>query len=349
MVQLALLGCAHIHTPGFVRNLIKRPDVKLVKVWDPNPMRSQKWAAEAGAAVVTDRADILKDQTIGGVIICSETGRHQELVEQAVKARKPMFVEKPLGMAAKDGYAMAKVIQNADVLFSTGYFMRGFAENLFIKQEIEKGTFGQITRVRASNCHCGALGDWFKARPEQPAEDWRWMADPALSGVGAFGDLGTHALDIMLWLMGEVDMATATIATGIKRYQNTDAAGSASFCDETGEGLMRFKNAAIGTLAAAWDDVANPVSLLVSGTEAHAAIINGKLYFKCDKLGIKDDQPYTQLPPAIPAGFDAWVNAVAGIPEQKLVSAGEAAYRSAVMEAMYEGSRKNKWVVPGMI
>ena len=349
MVQLGLLGCAHIHTPGFVHNLLKRSDVKLVKVWDPNPGRSQKWAAEAGAVVVTGPADILKDKTIGGVIICSETGRHQELVKQAAKAQKPMFVEKPLGMAAKDACAMAKVIQNADVLFSTGYFMRGFAANLFIKQEIEKGTFGLITRVRASNCHSGALGDWFKARPEQPGEDWRWMADPALSGVGAFGDLGTHALDIMLWLMGEVEMATATIASGTKRYENKGVLGSTSFCDETGEGLLRFKNGAIGTLAAAWDDVANPVSLLVSGTEAHAAVINGKVYFKCDKLGIKDDQPYTQLPPTIPAGFDAWVNAVAGIPDQKLITVGEAAYRSAVMEAMYEGHRKNKWVAPRTI
>lgn len=349
MVQLGLLGCSHIHTPGFVHNLIKRQDVKLVKAWDPNPIRSQKWAAEAGAVVVTDPAEILNDKTIGGVIICSETSRHQELVKQAAKAKKPMFVEKPLGIAAKDGYAMAKLIQKADVLFSTGYFTRGSAAILFIKQQIEKGTFGQITRIRGSNCHSGALGDWFKAKPDQPAEDWRWMADPALSGVGAFGDLGTHSLDIMLWLMGEVEMATAVIAPGTKRYENQGALGGASFCDETGEGLLRFKNGAIGTLAAAWDDVANPVSLLVSGTEAHAAIISGKLYFKCDKLGIKDDQPYTELPPAIPAGLDAWVNAVAGIPDQKLVTAGEAAYRSAVMEAMYEGSRKNKWVAPRMI
>jgi predicted dehydrogenase len=227
--------------------------------------------------------------------------------------------------------------------------MRGAAAHLFIKQEIEKGTFGQITRIRGSNCHQGALGDWFRAKPQDPAEDWRWMADPALSGVGAFGDLGTHSLDIMLWLMGEVEMATATVATGIRRYENKDASGGATFCDETGEGLMRFKNGAIGTLAAAWDDVANPVSLLVSGTEAHAAIISGKLYFKCDKLGIKDDQPYAQLPEAIPAGFDAWVNAVAGMPGQKLVIAGEAAYRSAVMEAMYEGHRKGKWVAPRMM
>lgn len=346
MVQLGILGCAHIHTPGFVRNIMKRQDAKIIKLWDPNPLRSQKWAAEAGAASVNDSAEILKDKSIDAVIICSETGRHQDLVKQAAKARKPMFVEKPMGMASKDGYAMAKVIEKAGVLFSTGYFMRGWAEINFIKQQIEKGTFGQVTRVRGSNCHSGALGNWFAAKPEQPGDDWRWMADPAISGVGAFGDLGTHCLDILIWLMGEVELATATISPGTKRYENKDAEGKVSFCDETGEGMLRFKNGAIGTLAAAWDDVANPVSLLVSGTEAHAAIIHGKLYFKCDKLGIKDDQPYTQLAAGIPSGLDSWVNTLVGLPEQKLVGPREAAYRSAVMEAMYEGCRKNKWVAP---
>lgn len=345
MVQIGLLGCSHIHTPGFVNNIKKRQDVRIAKAWDPNPARSARWGAEAGAVVVTDPAEILRDKSISAVIICSETGRHQELVKQAARAKKHMMVEKPLGMASKDGYAMAKVIEKAGVLFSTGYFMRGYASHLFLKEHIEKGTFGRITRVRGSNCHNGALGNWFAAKPDNVAEEWRWMANPSLSGVGGFGDLGTHSLDILLWLMGDVELATATINSGTQRYPNTDAAGKVTFCDEMGEGLLRFKNGAVGTLAAGWDDLANPVTLLISGTEAHAAIINGQLFFKCEKLGLKDDQP-VQLAAGIPSGLDAWVNAVVGLPDQKLVTAREAAYRSAVMEAMYEGSRKNKWVAP---
>ena len=50
------------------------------------------------------------------MIICSETNRHQELVVAAAKAKKHMFVEKPLGMGAKDSYAMAKAITKAGVL-----------------------------------------------------------------------------------------------------------------------------------------------------------------------------------------------------------------------------------------
>lgn len=341
MINIGLVGCAHIHAPGFVKRIKTRQDVKITKAWDPNPLRSGKWGGEVGATVVSDVVEIWNDKEITAVIICSETNRHQELVVAAAKAKKHMFVEKPLGMGAKDSYAMAKAITKAGVLFSTGYFSRGRGAFVWLKEQVEKGSFGKITRIRGSNCHSGALGDWFAAKPDNVADDWRWMADPAIAGVGAFGDLGTHSLDIMLWLMGEVESATALLSSGTKRYEN-----SGSYCDETGEGLMQFKNGAIGTLAAAWDDVANPVDFLISGTEGHAAIIQGKLYVKCDKLGIKDDQPYEQIPGPAAAGLDSWLNALAGDQSAKLVPVREAAYRPAVMEAMYEGAKKGKWIKP---
>jgi len=45
MKNIGLVGCAHIHTPGFVKAILNRPDLKVIKVWDPNPARSQKRVA----------------------------------------------------------------------------------------------------------------------------------------------------------------------------------------------------------------------------------------------------------------------------------------------------------------
>lgn len=343
MVNLGLVGCAHIHTPGFIRTILKRSDIKVSKVWDPNPARSQQRASDLKATVANEAADIWQDKEISAVVICCETNRHQQLVAAGTEAKKHLFVEKPLGMGAQDSFAMAEAIEEAGVIFSTGYFMRGFATSIFLKEEVDKGTFGRITRIRGSNCHSGALRDMFAPRPADPANDWRWMADPGQAGVGAFGDLGTHSLDLLLWMMGEVESVTACVGSGTGRYDN-----NGSVCDETGEGLLKFKNGAIGTLAAAWDDVANPVSLLISGTEAHAAVIGGKLFFKCEKLGIKDDQPYEQLPAALPAGFDGWLDAVSGEPtaRTRVVPVRDAAYRPAVMEAMYQSAATGQWVSP---
>lgn len=331
MNQLAFIGCAHIHTPGFIKAIQRRSSELMVKsVWDHDASRGQHRADELGARFIGDLKTILADPEISAVVICSETDRHQDLVLATVEAQKKLlFVEKPLGMGANDGYAMADVIERAGATFQTGYMVRGGPMVNFIRDHVKRGTFGKVTRVRGSNCHSGALGGWFDT-------EWRWMADPKQAGVGAFGDLGTHLLDIMIWTMGEVSEATAMLDNGTARYPD---------CDETGEGLLRFKSGAIGTLAAGWDDVANPVFLMLSGTEGHAAIIDMKLYVTSKKLGSDGTKPWTDLPPEKPAGFEAFLDAATGKPAE-LVTAREAAYRSAVMEAMYEGARRRSWVTP---
>ena len=327
-ITMAFVGCAHIHTPGFVNLLKKRPDVKVKSVWDHDLPRAEKRSKELGAQVVNDVDKIWSDPDIAAVVICSETNRHHDLLLAAAKAGKHMFAEKPLGITAKESYAMADAIEKAHLFFTTGYFMRTDPMHLFLKDEIAKGNFGKITRARGSNCHGGSLGGWFD-------QEWRWMADPKVAGVGAFGDLGTHKLDILMWLLGDVDSVTADIKVVTQRYGD---------CDESGEALIRFKNGVIGTLAAGWVDVDDPVQLLISGTEAHAAIVNGRLYYKNKKVTDADGkEPYTHLPPALPAPLDQFINAVAGLKDQALVTPREAAARVSVMEAVYKAARDRKW------
>ncbi|HXI16852.1 MAG TPA: gfo/Idh/MocA family oxidoreductase, partial [Chloroflexota bacterium] len=107
-----------------------------------------------------------------------------------------------------------------------------------------------------------------------------------------------------------------------------------------------FTSGAIATLAAGWVDVADPVKYVISGTEGHAAVVNGQLFVNSKKLGSDGKQPWTQLPERKPAGLDAFLDAIEGKPAT-LVPAREAAYRSAVMEALYAGARSSSWVKPG--
>lgn len=330
MTTVALIGCAHIHTPGFARRLLARDEVTVKSVWDHQEELAQKYSAELGANIV-ELDSIWSDHEIDAVIICSETDRHQPLVEAAALAKKHMFVEKPLGMGAADAYAMASVIESAGVLFQTGYFQRGNPNHLFIKEHIEKGSFGQISRLRHSNCHAGSLRDIF-------TPDFLWMTDLNQAGVGAFGDLGTHSLDIMLWLLGDVDSVTATINVGPDNYNG---------CDEYGEGLLQYRSGAIGSLAAGWIDIAHPVNLILSGTEGHAHVNNGQLYFKSNLVeGADGEKPWTDLPAEWPHAFELFLDAVGGKDNIPLVGAQEAAVRSDVMEALYMAASKREWVQP---
>lgn len=335
MTTLAILGAAHIHTPGFVNMIKKRPQVTVKYVFDSTPQRAERWAGEVGAKVISSPAKALADAAVQGVVICSETFRHKKLVEKAAAAKKAMFVEKPLGMGAKDSLAMAAAINAAGVMFQTGYFNRCNPMFRFIREQVQAGKLGTITRIRGANLHSGAIRDIFQAKPDNLSEEWRWMADPAQSGCGGFGDLGTHLLDILMWIMGDVSAVTADIKSVIHRYEN---------CDETGEAMIKFKNGTIGTLTGAWLDHDNSVPLQVSGTEGHAAVINGQLFFKSNLVpGADGKAPWTQLPDAMPHAFELFLDALEG-KQVPLVSADEAAMRVVVMEAMYKASAKGKWI-----
>ena len=337
-ITMAFVGCAHIHTPSFVDLLRGRADVRVKHVWDPQRVRSQKRAKALKAAVTDNVKDIWNDPEVKAVVICSETNRHLELVTAAAAAGKHMFAEKPLGITAKDSWTMASAIEKAGVIFTTGYFMRTNPQHIFLKEQIAAGALGTVTRARGSNCHSGSLGRWFDEKPNDPADSWRWMADPKIAGVGAFGDLGTHSLDILMWLLGDVERVTADIRVVTGNYGD---------CDETGEAILRFRSGVIATLAAGWVDVADPITLLVSGTEGHAHIANGKLFFKSNKVeGANASQPWTKLPAAPPAPLHQFVDAVAGKTGMPLVTPREAAARVSVMEAAYQGARAGTWAKP---
>jgi predicted dehydrogenase len=327
----ALVGCAHIHTPGFVQTLQQHPAMQVKYVWDHQADRAARWARELGAQVTHDLTDIWRDTAVESVIIASETNRHETLVLPATAARKHLFVEKPLGTGAADAERMAAAIEAAGVYFHTGYFMRGQPAHQFIRAQLQAGTLGKITRIRHSNCHSGSLGGWFDG-------EWRWMADVAQAGVGAFGDLGAHSLDILIWLMGDVEQATATIDIATARYGD---------CDEYGEGLLKFASGAVGTLAAGWVDVANPVTCIVSGTEGHIHIVDEQVYFHSQHIAGADGKSvWHDLPAPADTGFPLFLDVLTGQAAHPLVTAREAAARNAVMQAMYEGNRQRRWLQP---
>ncbi len=91
---LALVGGAHIHTPGFVKRL-QSSDVRVRKVWDHEPARAQHWATELGAETAASADAIWGDAEIAAVIICSETDRHESLTKAA--AQRQAYVRRAVG------------------------------------------------------------------------------------------------------------------------------------------------------------------------------------------------------------------------------------------------------------
>ncbi|MBS1706138.1 MAG: Gfo/Idh/MocA family oxidoreductase [Armatimonadetes bacterium] len=319
--RLAWIGIKHIHTPGFSAEVVKR-GFGCAGVYDEDADAAAKAAEKLGGQVAS-LSSLAEDTSVDAYVITSETFRHLGLVRAVADAGKPIFVEKPIGVSGEASTAIADILVSKGIVFQTGYFMRGGDAVQTLRKMLQQGLFGTVTRVRGSICHNGALGGWFDT-------DWRWMADRKRAGVGAFGDLGTHGLDLLMWLFGDVVAATGALSMGTARYEG---------CDEYGEGLLKFSSGAIGTLTASWDDIANPIRLQIAGTEGHA-LLNGEL-----KVAGKDGkfEVVTDLEPAVAGGFNAFLDAVEG-KDAELVTPQEAVARDRVMDAIYRGAETESWI-----
>lgn len=303
---------------------MSKRDASLLGIWDHDAERAAKNSEKTGAPVM-DLDALIAHPEVGGFLVCSETCHHLQIVEKAAPRGLPMFVEKPLSASPAESAKMAALMKEHGVVFQTGYFMRGTPGVRTLMLMVDQGAFGQITRVRFSNCHSGAIGGWFDG-------EWRWMADRSLAGVGAYGDLGTHVIDLLMWMFGPVKSVTGALAMGTARYEG---------CDELGEGILKMESGVIATLAAGWDDVADPYRIQVSGTEGHALL--GSTLQVAGKDGKFEE--VTELEPAVSSGFGSFLDVLEG-KSTELVTIDEAVDRDCVMEALYRGAESSAWVEP---
>lgn len=329
-VTLALVGGAHIHAPGFAETMAGTEGVVTKYVWDPDSETARRRQEVTGGSIVDDPSVIYNDSEVDGLIICSQTDRHIDLVPPATRAGKHLFVEKPVGMNGGEAYRIASAVNEAGVIFQTGYFMRSSGVNRKVRSLIQEGTLGDITRLRLSNVHSGAIGGWFD-------EEWRWMADPEVAGVGAFGDLGSHVFDLLLWFMeGDAPSAcTGYIENVLGRYPG---------CDEYGEGMVAFESGAVATVAGGWVDHANPNQLEVSGTSGHVRVTNGQLYANIPELDIDASEPWTDLPENHEHPLELFFKALAGADGLPLITVDEAAAVNRLVTEIYNAHESRNWI-----
>jgi predicted dehydrogenase len=328
----AFLGVAHIHTPGFIRQLSERDDVRVKAVYDHDAERGQRRADELKATFAADVDTILSDSEITSVIIASETVHHRDLAIRAAQAGKHLFIEKPLATSIEDTQAIQDAVEKAGVIFQTGFFLRGQAPIQFLKQEVVTGNLGKITRMRFTNCHAGALQGYFDT-------EWRWIAQKEQAGGGGFADLGAHALDIILWTLreasggpcGEVEKVAGFVGTQLGRYGDID---------EYGSGLIQFSSGAIAEVAASWDDAKLRAPIEVHGTQGQIQISGDTILYYSELVEGADGGPWQgALPEAAPHAFALFWDKLEGKEAViELVGVEEAAAESRVMTEMYRAA-----------
>jgi predicted dehydrogenase len=327
-VNIAFLSTAHIHTRGFIENFLKAADGrKVAAVWDDVPERGRRYAALANAAFAPDLDAVLADRSIDGFIITAENTRHLPLLRKALPVGKPVFCEKPLVTSRAELAEVEALLQKHSTPLVCGYF-HPFGPLLLAAAElVNAGAFGRITRVRYRNAHHAAYGHWFD-NPEVA-----WFHDPALSGGGAFMDMGTHAIHALRTLFGPVREVLAVIGNDSGIYPA---------CDDNGIALLKFAGGILGTVEAAWTQTGGIGGLEITGSEK--SLWNTAEGYVTGSPG----KPAEALAPAAagkPACVDRLIAVIkGGIPAAELQADLAACLDAvAIMESAYASAKSGRW------
>lgn len=192
IVRVGIIGCGGIANGKHMPSLKKVPGVQMVAFCDIIEERAQKAKKDYGtpdAAVYTDYKKLLEDKTIDVVHVLTPNRAHSFITVDALEAGKHVMCEKPMAINSEEAKKMLDAAEKSGKLLTIGYQTRQTAQAQYLKAESEMGTFGDIYFARACAVRRRAVPTWgvFLNEYEQ--------------GGGPLIDIGTHALDVTLWIM----------------------------------------------------------------------------------------------------------------------------------------------------
>ena len=225
---VGLIGCGVISSVHF--EALKRvPNAKLIATCDIVEQRARDSAEEYGAeAYYTDMDDLLARDDIDYVHITTPSSHHHLASIAASRAGKHSFVTKPMDVTLANIDAMIAAACEADVVLAAVHQFRTYGSYGALRTAIEQGRLGTL--------HYGnAFVPWWR---EQSYYTDRWQGTWEFDGGGALMNQSVHWVDLLLWMMGEVESVGGYAAT-MAHDMETEDIGSAA---------IQFKSGAQGVL-----------------------------------------------------------------------------------------------------
>ena len=216
--------------------------VNLVAVATTREATARAAAAEIGCETFSgDYRDLLSRADIDAVDICTPNNSHCEIALAAAKAGKHIYCEKPLAMNADEAAAMADAVADEGVKAQMTFNFRFFPAIARAKQLIESGFLGEIFSYR---------GRYHRSSYISRDKPMSWRLRREITGGGALFDLGSHILDLLYHLLGDVDSVNATLETLIKNRPATPGSAERAPVDVDDIALLhtRLPSGALGTV-----------------------------------------------------------------------------------------------------
>jgi UDP-2-acetamido-3-amino-2,3-dideoxy-glucuronate N-acetyltransferase len=129
----------------------------LACVCDVRQERRDEVAAKYQVRTTADYASILEDEAVQAVVIAAPAAQHYELAKQALRARKDVFVEKPLALRASEGQELVDLASAGNRILMVGHILEYHPAILELKRLVREGELGRIEYVYSSRLNLGKL------------------------------------------------------------------------------------------------------------------------------------------------------------------------------------------------
>jgi predicted dehydrogenase len=353
-LRVAIIGCGGIANGKHLPSLKKLEQVEMVAFCDIEIKKAEKAAIEYGtpeAVVYKNYKQLLEDESIDVVHVLTPNISHAEISIASMEAGKHVMCEKPMAKTSEEAKLMVETAERTGKKLTIGYNNRFRPDSQYLHNVCKQGDLGEVYYARAH------------AIRRRAVPTWGVFLDEEKQGGGPLIDIGTHALDLTLWMMDNYKPKSVMGTTYHKLGQKKDAANAWGSWDpekftveDSAFGFITMENGATIVLESSWAlntlDI-DEAKCSLSGTEGGADMkdglrINGenfsKLYTTNVELGAGGVAFYDGKAES-DSDLEArlWVESIVNNTDP-IVKPTEALVVTQILEAIYESAKTGKAV-----
>ena len=249
-LRVAIVGCGGIANGKHMPSLAKVEECEMVAFCDlieEKAIAAAKKYGVPGAKVTTDYLEIANDPDIDVVHVCTPNRSHSIVSIACLEGGKHVLCEKPMAKTAADARAMLEAAKRSGKKLTIGYQCRQVSINMQAKNAVKSGKLGEVYFAKAH------------ALRRRGVPTWGVFLNEYEQGGGPLIDMGTHALDLTLWVM---DNYEPYMVVGSKFRKLADTPNAANpwgpwnpeeyKVEDSCFGFIKMKNGATIILESSW-------------------------------------------------------------------------------------------------
>lgn len=216
VVRWGILGCGDVTEkksgPGFQ----KSEHSELVAVMRRNGELAKDYAQRHQVPKWYDNAEqLINDSEVDAIYIATPPAFHKEYTLAVAKAKKLVYVEKPMALNYTECKEMINVCKENNVPLYVAYYRRALPRFLKVKEILDSGRIGEIRFVTTIQMKKTTMNEMSK-------ENLPWRVQPHIAGGGHFFDLASHTLDLLDFFLGPIIEAKGKATNQAKLYEAED-------------------------------------------------------------------------------------------------------------------------------